>query len=162
MRKFLSAKAGATFNTSSPNFTVAVRKDEIELIIKADKGCYAIINMLPVKEGEVLFFANWGNYFTYLKNMAVQMPRIEKTCPALYKLLSGDYKGVMEIDMNHLGLTGMGFMVETQAKTLTTTVDDDVAKFAFELYDAARDIIREIDKNPPFPAWKDRLKDLWE
>lgn len=94
--------------------------------------------------------------------MTVQMPRIEKTCPAPYKLLSGDYKGVMEVDLKHLGITGIGFMVETQAKTLTTTVDDDIADFAFELYNAAADIIHEIDKNPPFPAWKERLKDLWE
>lgn len=64
MRKFLSTKAGATFNTSSPDFTINVRKDEIELIIKAEKGCYAIINMLPVEKDHVLLFANWGDYFS--------------------------------------------------------------------------------------------------
>ena len=40
MRKFLSSTAGATFNQETPNFTVNVRKDCLELVCKVNRGMY--------------------------------------------------------------------------------------------------------------------------
>lgn len=97
MRKFLSTKAGTTFNSSSPNFTVAVRKDGIELIIKAERGCYGVLNLFYVGKGKAIIETNWGNCFSYLSNPDVQMPRIKKNCPKLYKLIFEGIDGIYQI-----------------------------------------------------------------
>lgn len=90
MRKFLSTTAGATFNEQTPNLTFAVRKACIELIFKIDRGVYAVINMSHGAKDKVLLTANWNRYFQRVKNPDVQIPRVQKTCPTLYKVWAAE------------------------------------------------------------------------
>ena len=90
MRKFLSSTAGATFNQEVANETICVRKDCVELIYKVKPSVYVIVSMLHVGDSEAMLFMNWANYFDRLANPHVQMPRIEKCCPTLYAVMTGD------------------------------------------------------------------------
>ena len=161
MRKFLSTKAGATFNTSSPNFTIAVRKDGIELVIKAKKGVYSIINMVYVGDDCLLLYADWGNYFSYLNNPDVQMPRIKKNCPTLYGCLTTD-EGICQMELSD-DTTIIGELIRiSEVKPMFCYIDQKIIDTAFDIFNTCNKIYSEIYHNPPFPAWKDRLKDLWE
>lgn len=99
MRKFLSSTAGATFNQELANETICVRKDCVELIYKVKPSVYVIVSMLHVGDSEAMLFVNWANYFDRLANPHVQMPRIEKCCPTLYAVMTGDDPdGVFDCD----------------------------------------------------------------
>jgi len=99
MRKFLSSTAGATFNQELANETICVRKDCVELIYKVKPSVYVIVSMLHVSDSGAMLFVNWANYFDRLANPQVQMPKIEKCCPTLYAVMTGDDPdGVFECD----------------------------------------------------------------
>ena len=136
MRKVYSTTAGATFHQETPNYTFCFRKECIEAIIKMSPGEYVIINMTHTRDGHLLLFTNWGNYFNRMQNPAVQMPRIEKNCPTLYKVLVGeDPDNVREMVFGGKGQEMHG---------------NKVATICQELYD-----------NPPFPDWKKGLQEVW-
>lgn len=90
MRKVYSETAGATFHRETPHYTFCFLKTCIEFIYKMSPGEYIVINMTHVQNGELLLFTNWGTYFNRLQNPDVQMPRVEKTCPTLYKVMTGE------------------------------------------------------------------------
>ena len=90
LRKFLSGTAGASFNKELPTQTICVRKDCVELIYKVKPSVYVIVSMLHSRDGEATLFVNWGRYFVRLQNPQAQLPKIEKSCPTLYAVMTGD------------------------------------------------------------------------
>ena len=54
MRKFLSSSAGASFHEETPNLTLCVRKECIEIITKVQPAVYAIICMFHSAQGMAL------------------------------------------------------------------------------------------------------------
>lgn len=162
MRKFLSNKAGATFNESMPNFTTNVRKEGLELIIKIARGTYGIINLLFIEEDKIVLAANWGDYFAYLQNEEVQLPRIEKTCPQLFSFLTEGKEGIHHIKSSE-GTHLIGkFITVPKGENIFTCLTNDIIDDAFTICRLCLDLNNEIAANPPFPAWKARLGDLWE
>ena len=166
MRKLLSTTAGASFHYETPNLTLCVRKESLEFIFKLKPGLYMIIHMLHQAKGEAMLFVNWGRYFDRLQNPAVQMPRIAKNCPKLYAVMTGEDKdGVFEFETAHNdspSYHGFG---------MTIPVDEDLPMYACitkEVIDKVMlmvnkniDMYNELNSNPPFPAWKDGLKEVW-
>lgn len=119
--------------------------------------------MIQATEDTVMLFTNWGDYLKFVTNPDVQLPKIKKTCPSLYEAMTEEngYKGLCDIDV--MGVTGFGMQVRIPKQTpLVTCVNNEIAESAFEVFNNASHLIREIQKNPPFPAWKDRLDDLWD
>ena len=113
MRKFLSSTAGASFDQELPTQKVCVRKDCVELIYKVKPSVYVIVSMLHVGDGEAMLFVNWARYFDRLQNPQVQMPRIEKHCPTLYAVMTGDdHDGVYECDCKPDGNMYHGFSLK--------------------------------------------------
>lgn len=167
MRKFLSTTAGATFNEQTPNLTFAVRKTCIELIFKIDRGVYAIINMSHGTIDKVLLTANWNRFFQRVKNPDAQIPRVKKACPTLYKVWAvEDEDGIRQASV--LDWTGNK---EFDAFCLLVDVPERIALIdclspkvritAGTLLNKCLDIYNELHHNPPFPAWKQGLDELW-
>lgn len=123
-----------------------------------------IVNLLRAWDDNIVLFTNWGNYFKRLQNPQVQLPQIAKKCPKLYSILTGDDE-VKEMD---LGATfpdaphGFGITCKVASdQALFASIDENVMKSFNEFVQKNLDIFFELQDNPPFPAWKDGLKELW-
>ena len=134
MRKLLSKTAGATFNEERPNLTLCVRKDCIEFIYKG--------------------------------NPQVQLPRLEKCCPKLFAaFLNENPDGIKHIRLGNKKNGEMdGFAISLPGspdKTLLECITTEVLNAVEKLIDTNLKFYHELYKNPPFLAWKDDLKELW-
>lgn len=165
MRKVYSATAGATFHQETPHHTFCFRKDCIEAIFKMSPGEYIIINMTHTRDGYLMLFTNWGTFFNRLQNPAVQMPRIEKCCPTLYKVMTGDDPdNVSEMEFGNKGheMHGLGIRLKSEVKyPIMIELNLDIMKALQALANKVAAICHELYTNPPFPAWKDGLDELW-
>ena len=189
MRKFLSSMAGASFNQELPTQTVCVRKDCVELIYKVKPSVYVIVSLLHVGNGEVMLFVNWARYFDRLANPQVQMPKIEnrrqaeshpslledgrgakeeddsQSCPTLYAVMTGDDPdGVYECDCRPDGTMYHGFSLKVEVPSkvaILECITPEIFSKGRLLANKCLKMYSELLKNPPFPAWKDGLDELW-
>ena len=165
MRKFLSSTAGASFNQEQPNQTICVRKNCVELIYKVQPSVYVIVSMLHVSDSEAMLFVNWARYFDRLQNPQVQMPRIEKNCPTLYAVMTGDDpNGVYECDCKPDGTMYHGFSLKVEIPSkvaLLGCITPEMFSKGRLLSNKCLKMYMELHNNPPFPAWKDGLDEVW-
>lgn len=161
MRKLFSEKAGATFNDGLPTTTVCVRKDCVELVSKVDKGFYAVTNLLFAGNGQMMIIANWGRFFDRLQNPEVQLPRCKATCPTLYKLLTDSLDGIKLARRNSDHEYSVCRLVPMTGVIPLLSITMEVLKANKDFVNTMIDICNEISHNPPFPAWKDGLEELW-
>jgi len=165
MRKFLSSTAGASFNQELPTQTLCVRKDCVELIYKVQPSLYVIVSMLRITDSEVMLFVNWARYFDRMQNLKVQMPRIEKNCPTLYAVMMGnDPDGVYECDYRSDGTKYHGFSLKAEIPSdagLLECISLELFSKGRLLANKCLKMYLELQMNPPFPAWKDGLNELW-
>ena len=166
MRKFLSSTVGATFHSDRPNHTFCVRKDSIELIGKLRPGVYAVIHLLRATDDKGLVFADWGTYFDRIKNPQVQLPQIKRCNPTLYEVLQVNEKS--SIYQVTVGMSdgskhrGFALPVAMDKKSpLLNSLTKEVSDAAFDLIDKCAKIYNELHDNPPFPAWKPGLNEVW-
>ena len=165
MRKFLSSTAGASFNEELPTQTLCVRKDCVELIYKVKPSVYVIVSMQHISATEAMLFVNWGRYYDRLQNPQVQMPRIEKNCPVLYAVMTGDDPdGVYECSCSNSGAEYHGFALKVDIPAKVALLEC-ITPALFDkgrlLANKALKMYMELYNNPPFPAWKDGLDVLW-
>lgn len=167
MRKMLSTKAGATFSMDCPKFTCAVRKDVVEIIYKVKPGVYLVVNFARVDATSGMLFVNWGRFWDRITNETLQLQKVEKCCPVLYEVLTGDDKdGMIEMefgasaeDADH----GFGIEVPLSDKLpLLLSLTPSVINKAGAMRLKTLMIYNELVKNPPFPAWKSGLYEVWE
>ena len=165
MRKVYSATAGATFHQETPQCTFCFRKDCIEAIFKMTRGVFVIINMTHTSDGHLLLFTNWGRYFDRLQNPAVQMPRIEKNCPTLYKVLTGeDPDNVREMEFGDEGqeMHGLGINLTSDLRQpIMLELNEEIMNSLFTLANKVAAVCKELYDNPPFPGWRDGLDEIW-
>lgn len=165
MRKVYSSTAGATFHQETPNYTFCFRKDCIEAIFKMSPGEYIIINMTHTRDGHLLLFTNWGTYFDIIQNPQVQMPRIEKCCPTLYKVMTGDDPDhVCEMRFGGKGneMHGLGINLDSPVTIpIMLELDEKIMKTLLALANKVATICQELYDNPPFPDWKKGLQEIW-
>ncbi len=166
MRKFFSDKAGATFNVERPNFTYSVRKHGIELIFKLDRGSYTILNLQRCDKDKLILAANWNHYFNRIQNPDVQYSKIEKCCPTLAAILYGkDPDGIMHVrtvDEDGSKIDAFGIPLEYQeGESLLYCIDKELVETARTLVNKVLTVYHELYDNPPFPAWKTGLEEIW-
>ncbi len=165
LKKFLSSTAGASFNQELPTQTICVRKDCVELIYKVKPSVYVIVSMLHISDREAMLFVNWSRYFDRLQNPQVQMPRIEKNCPTLYAVMTGDDPDdVYECDCKPDGTMYHGFSLKVAIPSkvaLLECITPDMFSKGRLLANKCLKMYLELQKKPPFPAWKDGLNELW-
>lgn len=110
---------------------------------------------------------NWGRFGDRMTNEKLQLPKAEKCCPVLYEVLTGgDKDGMIEMafcvsaeDADH----GFGFEVPLSDKfPLLLSLTPSVINKAGVLRMKMLTIYNELVKNPPFPAWKSGLDEIWE
>lgn len=166
MRKVLDTKAGAAFHEEMNSVTLCIRKECIELIYKLKPGRFMIINLVRSENNEVLLMANWGNFFNRLQNPDVQIPKIKQCCPTLYGVLSGE--DTDEIFHTSCGketselIHGLAMTCKVdENRFLISCITNEVLRLANKLVDKNISIYNELSSNPPFPAWKDGLTELW-
>ena len=167
MRKMLSTKAGATFSLDSPELTFAVRKDVVEIIYKVKPGVYMVVNFARVDATRGMLFVNWGRFWNRMTNEKLQLPKVEKCCPVLFELLTGDDKdGIMEMEFGlsaDVGEHGFGMEIGLSDKLpLLLSLNPAVINKAGALRKKMLTIYNELVTNPPFPAWKSGLEEVWE
>ena len=163
----LSTKAGATFSLDSPELTFAVRKDVVEIIYKVKPGVYMVVNFARVDATRGMLFVNWGRFWNRMTNEKLQLPKVEKCCPVLFELLTGDDKnGIMEMEF---GLSaddaehGFGMEIGLSDKLpLLLSLIPAVINKAGDLRKKMLTIYNELVTHPPFPAWKSGLEEVWE
>lgn len=167
MRKFLSKSAGATFNEETPTVTICVRKTCVEIVFKLNKALYAIVNVMHAAEDEVLLLINWDQYLKRIQNPDVQIPRIKKCCPKLYDAMMVADKGKKQsievfdsADNKNIDAFGIFVSVPTN-KPLISLITPELRQTARMLAQEGLDMYKELYSNPPFPAWKPGLKELW-
>lgn len=166
MRKLLSTTAGATFSEEMPNLTLCVRKECIEFIYKARPAVYVIVSMICISRDETILFANWDGYFNRIQNPQVQIPKLKQCCPTLYSTMfdTGDdpikfvkiAKGV-ESKLEGFAIT----LPSSPDKALIEMISPEVISSVVQLVDRNLKLYNELYKNPPFPAWKPGLDELW-
>ena len=165
MRKFLSSTAGASFNQEVATQTICVRKDCVELIYKVKPSVYVIASMLHVNDGEAMLFVNWAHYFDRLQNQQVQMPKIEKNCPTLYAVMTGDdADGVYECECKPDGTMYHGFALKVEVPkglAILESITPETFSKGRLLANKCLKMYLELHDNPPFPAWKDGLDEVW-
>jgi len=165
MRKFLSSSAGASFHEETPNLTFCVRKECIEIITKVQPAVYVIICMFHSAEGKATLLANWDHYFDKLKNPQVQMPQLKRCCPTVYAMLnSDDPDGVREYQVFTKNSFAHGFALEVDVpkdQPLLRCISKEVCNAALLLVNKNLKMYTELQKNPPFPAWKTDLDEVW-
>ena len=95
------------------------------------------------------------------------MPKVEKCCPVLFEVLTGDdkdgigemYLGMSKEDAEH----GFGLEVALPDKlSLLLCLTPSVINKAGIMKNKMLTIYNELVKNPPFPAWKAGLEEVWE
>ena len=137
----------------------------MELIFKVKPAVYVIISMSHSKEGKVMLLANWDRYFERIKNPQVQMPQLKKCCPTVYAMLSGeDPDGVREYEVFSRTDYAHGFAIEVDVPSnlpVIRCIDKSVCDAALLLVNKSLKMYNELFKNPPFPAWKIGLDELW-
>lgn len=110
---------------------------------------------------------NWGRFWDRMTNEKLQLPKIEKCCPVLYEVLTGgDKDGMIEMefgvsaeDADH----GFGVEVPLSDKLpLLLCLTPSVINKAGAMRMKMLTIYNELMKNPPFPAWKSGLDEVWE
>ena len=110
---------------------------------------------------------NLGRFWDRMTNERLQLPKVEKCCPVLYEMLArGDKDGMIEMecgvsseDADH----GFGLEVPLSEKlplllSLTPSVINKAGAMRLKMLT----IYNELVKNPPFPAWKAGLDEVWE
>lgn len=145
---------------------MCVKKECIELIYKLEPGIFMIVNMIRTNEDEIMLFSNWGTYFNRIQNPQVQLPKVEKCCMTLYKILTGeDEDGIHEMRLGKTEASashGLGLSIKTTPHVpLITCIDEDLLKTFTKFVSKNLRIYNELLDNPPFPAWKDGLRELW-
>lgn len=110
---------------------------------------------------------NWGKFWDRMTNETLQLPKIDKCSPVLYELLIGDDKnggievafGLSTDDTEH----GFGLEVSLSDKLpLLLSLNPSVINKAGAMRKKMQTIYNELVTNPPFPAWKSGLDEVWE
>lgn len=163
----LTTKAGATFNIECPDLTFAVRKDVVEIIFKIKPGVYMVINLARVDEKRGMLFVGWGNFWSRMTNEKLQLPKIEKCCPVLYEVLTGDDNdGIVEMDFGPSAEEaehGFGLDVSLpENMPMALCLNETVIRKAGSIRNTMLKIYNELVSNPPFPAWKSGIGEVWE
>ena len=110
---------------------------------------------------------NLGKFWDRMTNETLQLPKIEKCCPVLCELLAGDNKdGIIE---REFGVSaedaeyGFGMEVPLSDKLpLRLSLNPSVINTAGAMRKKMLTIYNELVTNPPFPAWKFGLDEVWE
>ncbi len=93
------------------------------------------------------------------------MPRIEKNCPTLYKVLVGeDPDNVREMVFGDKGqeMHGLGINLDSSVKIpIMLELDEKIMKTILTLANKVATICQELYDNPPFPDWKKGLQEVW-
>ena len=105
-----------------------------KIVYKVKPGVYLVVNFARVDATCGMLFVNWGRFWDRMTNEKLQLPMIKKCCPVLYEVMTGGDKD---------GMIEMEFGVSAMRKKMLT-------------------IYNELVKNPPFPAWKSGLDEVWE
>ena len=167
MRKMLQSKAGGTFCMDCPDFTYVVRKDVVEIVFKVKPGVYLVVNFARVEGSRGMLFVGWGRFWDRLTNEKLQMPRIQKCCPVLYGIMTGEDKeginemsfGVSAEEADH----GFGLeVVVPENLPLLLCLNASVLNKALSMRKKMLLVYNELVKNPPFPAWKEGIGEIWE
>lgn len=167
MKKLFSERAGATFLGETPQFTMAVRKDCVELVWKIRAGVYMTVNLCRVEGERGMLFAGWGRYWKRLTNEKAQLPKVEKCCPLLYGILVGeDPDGVTQMDFGRSEEEcENGFGVEVpllKGLPLYACLTPAVLNKSEQLRVKMLKVYNELVASPPFPDWKSGLGEVWE
>ena len=91
---------------------------------------------------------------------------VEKCCPTLYGIFKGtDPDGVFDMfsgDRDQTESHVFGFRIKAPNDgPMVECITHDVVKAGLKLANKNLKVYRELFENPPFPAWKDGLKELW-
>lgn len=165
MRKFLSRTAGAIFNEEMPGVTFSVKKSWIEIIFKIEPHIFTIINMVAVGDDKAFLFANWTDFLCCIENEEDTMEKVKKICPSVYSAYqSYSPDGIRAKAIHRDNGFRAGYVKEVDIKKDTPVflcIDKDIVEAAETLSDRCLDMYREIYKNPPYPEWRDLLRNLW-
>jgi len=105
-----------------------------------------------------------ANSSTCCRIQHVQLPKVEKNCPTLYAILTGEQKS--KDGIFHGTFPGEGSFIGKEvpcpdATYLPQLLTADVIKSVQHLADTVYACYRELWDNPPFPEWKKQLGEIW-
>ena len=112
-----------------------------------------------------MLYSNWDKYFMRMQNPDAQLPRINTNCPTLFAVLIGEDKDGVSL-LSHRNAPsherGFGIFCDGDADApIITKIENTLLEKVAMLINKNVDIYNELNTNPPFPAWKDGLRDLW-
>ena len=156
---FLQPKSPASFYGGS-NLTVALRQDRAQVIMKIDRGIYALVDVIATDEHHVMVMCQWGGFMTkHLTNPEQQIAKFYDACPELRKALTG----ASDIDFIQSPTDGFGKEMPMKHRKYIFC-----SFFAEEVIDMAREVMQrnliiyhEVVTKIPFPQWRHDIKDFF-
>ena len=94
------------------------------------------------------------------------MPRVEKNCPTLYGILADkDPDGLFNMFSGSKDAPDYSFfgykIPAPNDEVMLECITHEVIKKGLKQANKNLQVYWELFENPPFPAWKDGLKDVW-
>lgn len=152
MRAFLQKKAGATYFQKC-NFTVSVRKSEIEFIYALEKGWHAVINVI-INPDDVTLLVALPNFSAKLDDSLDQLTFREGEMPKFSSLLQGksDYR-ILDINPGDKDQAcGIGFTMPNRLKDpLKAIGDTEITETGGKLVNYALSLYHELFRSDKAP-----------
>ena len=146
MRKFLSSTAGASFNQEVATQTICVRKAAIKREESHARMSYPKREQARPKVKD-----------------CVEL--IYKVKPTLYAVMTGDdADGVYECECRPDGTMYHGFALKVEVPkglAILECITPEIFSKGRLLANKCLKMYAELYDNPPFPAWKDGLDEVW-
>jgi len=167
MRKLLSKKAGAFFNSETEHMTFVVRKDNIEIVGKIKSGLYVVLYLARTGDDKGMLFANWGRCFGWMIGSKAQLTMISKHCPKYYNILIGkdeDRVAVMNIGLpGKEKVNGLGMPINLPKNVqLINCIDEKMMDKAETMMNKMIEIYSEFQHGTCPTEWKNALTEVWE
>ena len=156
---FLQPKSPASFYGGS-NLTCALRQDRAQVIMKIDRGIYALVDVIATDEHHVMVMCQWDGFMTkHLTNPEQQIAKFYDACPELRKALTG----ASDIDFIQSPTDGFGneMPMEHRKYIFCSFFAEEVIDMAREVMQRNLIIYHEVVTKIPFPQWRHDIKDFF-
>jgi len=167
MRKLLSKKAGAFFNSETQQITFVVKKENIEIVGKIKSGLYVVLYLVRTGNDKGMLFANWEHFFSWMTGAKEQMALISKHCPKCYNVLIGkDEDGVAMMNIARKGgddtMSGMGMPIDLpDGVPLINCMDEKMMDKAEAMMNKMIEIYSEFQNGECPEEWREALVEVW-
>lgn len=138
---FLQSKVNASFYSGS-NLTFVVRKTDVQVIMKLDRGIYGVVEVGAYDDHTAMVLCSWEDFFKkHFTNPDLQLAKFYTLCPKLGKALCGESE--ISFISGHLNAFGKSAPLK-RGRFATMFLSDEIFETAQEVLRYNIEIRNEI------------------